>query len=178
MVHVHVRGIKNICQIYYSFKNLQLFFKYLINVFSNPQKFIKSLINNFLIYQKFLIQSILFKSSIHIFLIEKNVWNSTENRKKISKSMIVFKSLINTFQIPKDCSNQQIFFKFLMDIFRLDTKDSFQDRHDHFKFITFFQIHKHCVKGVRIRSYFGPHFPAFGLNTERHCPGAGKCGPE
>ena len=81
--------------------------------------------------------------------------------------MIVFKSLINTFQIHKDCSNQQMFFKFLMDIFRLDTKDSFQDRHDHFKSITFFQIHKHCVKGVRI-----------GLNTERHCPGAGKCGPE
>ena len=132
------------------------------------QKFIQSLINNFLIYQKFLIQSILFKSLIHIFLIEKNVWNSTENRKKISKSMIVFKSLINTFQIHKDCSNQQIFFKFLMDIFRLDTKDSFQDCHDHFKFITFFQMHKHCVKSVCIRSYFGPHFPAFGLNTERY----------
>ena len=26
----------------------------------------------------------------------------------------------------------------------------------------------HCVKSVRIRSYSGPHFPAFGLNTERH----------
>ena len=25
---------------------------------------------------------------------------------------------------------------------------------------------KHCVKSVRIRSYSGPHFPAFGLNTE------------
>ena len=25
----------------------------------------------------------------------------------------------------------------------------------------------HCVKSVRIRSYSGPHFPAFGLNTER-----------
>ena len=24
----------------------------------------------------------------------------------------------------------------------------------------------HCVKSVRIRSYFGPHFPAFGLNTD------------
>ena len=24
----------------------------------------------------------------------------------------------------------------------------------------------HCVKNVRIRSYSGPHFPAFGLNTE------------
>ena len=23
----------------------------------------------------------------------------------------------------------------------------------------------HCVKGVRIRSFSGPHFPAFGLNT-------------
>ena len=27
---------------------------------------------------------------------------------------------------------------------------------------------KHCVKSVRIRSYFGPYFPAFGLNTERY----------
>ena len=25
----------------------------------------------------------------------------------------------------------------------------------------------HCVKSVRIRSYFGPYFPAFELNTER-----------
>ena len=34
----------------------------------------------------------------------------------------------------------------------------------------------HCVKSVRIRSYYGPHFPAFGVNTES--PNAGKCGPE
>ena len=26
----------------------------------------------------------------------------------------------------------------------------------------------HGVKRVRIRSYSGPHFPAFGLNTERY----------
>ena len=26
----------------------------------------------------------------------------------------------------------------------------------------------YCVKSVRIRSYSGPHFPAFGLNTERY----------
>ena len=26
----------------------------------------------------------------------------------------------------------------------------------------------HCVRGVRIRSYSGPYFPAFGLNTERY----------
>ena len=32
----------------------------------------------------------------------------------------------------------------------------------------------HCVKSVRIWSYSGPHFPAFGLNTERYCPNAGK----
>ena len=24
----------------------------------------------------------------------------------------------------------------------------------------------HCVKSGRVRSYSGPHFPAFGLNTE------------
>ena len=26
----------------------------------------------------------------------------------------------------------------------------------------------HCVKSVRIRSYFGPYFPAFGLYSERY----------
>ena len=26
----------------------------------------------------------------------------------------------------------------------------------------------HCVKGVRIWSFSGPHFPIFGLNTERY----------
>ena len=26
----------------------------------------------------------------------------------------------------------------------------------------------HYVKSVRIRSYSGPHFPSFGLNTERY----------
>ena len=26
----------------------------------------------------------------------------------------------------------------------------------------------HCVKSIRIRSYSGPHFPAFGLNAERY----------
>ena len=29
-------------------------------------------------------------------------------------------------------------------------------------------LYSHCVKSDRIRSYFGPHFPAFGLNTERY----------
>ena len=28
--------------------------------------------------------------------------------------------------------------------------------------------HTHCVKRVRIRSYSGPHSPAFGLTTERY----------
>ena len=26
----------------------------------------------------------------------------------------------------------------------------------------------HCIKSVRIRSYSGPYFSVFGLNTERH----------
>ena len=26
----------------------------------------------------------------------------------------------------------------------------------------------HCVKGVRIRRFSGPYFPAFGLNTDRY----------
>ena len=31
-----------------------------------------------------------------------------------------------------------------------------------------FVVKAHCVKSVRIRSFSGPHFPAFGLNTERY----------
>ena len=29
-------------------------------------------------------------------------------------------------------------------------------------------INHHCVKSVRIRSFFGPYFHAFGLNTEKY----------
>ena len=40
----------------------------------------------------------------------------------------------------------------------------------------------HCVESVCNRSYSGPSFPAFGLNTERYLsvfsPKAGKFGPE
>ena len=42
----------------------------------------------------------------------------------------------------------------------------------------------HRVKSVRIRSYSGPHFPAFVLDTERYgvspvfSLNAGKCEPE
>ena len=39
----------------------------------------------------------------------------------------------------------------------------------------------HCVKSVRIRSFPGPNFPAFGLNTPYlsvFSPNAGKYGPE
>ena len=53
------------------------------------------------------------------------------------------------------------------------------------------RMQKHLLqalhKSVRIRSSSGPHFPVFGLNTERYgvtenlsvfSPNAGKCGPE
>ena len=33
---------------------------------------------------------------------------------------------------------------------------------------TSFQSRDHCLKSVRIRGYSGPHFPAFGLNTDRY----------
>ena len=26
----------------------------------------------------------------------------------------------------------------------------------------------HCVKSIRIRSYAGPHFPAFGVNNSKY----------
>ena len=44
-----------------------------------------------------------------------------------------------------------------------------------FTFFSFFSQEKNlcfcnCVKSVHIRSFSGPQFPAFGLNTERHSP--------
>ena len=30
------------------------------------------------------------------------------------------------------------------------------------------KLRSHCVKSYRIRSFFGPHFSAFGLNKERY----------
>ena len=41
----------------------------------------------------------------------------------------------------------------------------------------------HCMKSVRIRSFSGPYFPAFGLNTDRYSvslriQNVGKCGPK
>ena len=50
------------------------------------------------------------------------------------------------------------------------------------------RFYKHCVKSVRIRSFSGPYFSAFGPNTERYSvstpylsifsPNVGKYGPE
>ena len=39
---------------------------------------------------------------------------------------------------------------------------SFLFQHSHIVYTNYLQ----CVKSVRIRSYSGPYFPAFGLNTE------------
>ena len=36
----------------------------------------------------------------------------------------------------------------------------------HFPCLHFWALH--CVKSVRIRSYSGPYFPTFGVNTERY----------
>ena len=44
-----------------------------------------------------------------------------------------------------------------------------------------FRHHKnHCMKSVQIRSFSGPYFPVFGLNTETYgvSPNTGKYGPE
>ena len=38
----------------------------------------------------------------------------------------------------------------------------------HSNYIKTKQIVSHCVKSVQIRSFSGPYFPAFGLNTERY----------
>ena len=36
-----------------------------------------------------------------------------------------------------------------------------------FTYLLVHMVTNHCVKSVRIWSYSGPYFPAFGLNTER-----------
>ena len=44
---------------------------------------------------------------------------------------------------------------------------------------TFNQLPSHCVKSIRIRSYSGLHFPAFGLNNSEYghflCNVGGVC---
>ena len=40
----------------------------------------------------------------------------------------------------------------------------------------FFKKRTHCVKRVCIRSYSGPYFPTFGLNTEIHLRSQSECG--
>ena len=55
-------------------------------------------------------------------------------------------------------------------------------------FVFFFKKKLHCLESACIRSYSGPHFPAFGLNRERYwrdtlylsvfSPNAGIHGPE
>ena len=37
-----------------------------------------------------------------------------------------------------------------------------------FIFISINTNHIHCGKGIRIQSFSGPHFPPFGLNTEKY----------
>ena len=50
--------------------------------------------------------------------------------------------------------------------------------------MTLCSVGKHCMKSVCIRSFSGPYFSVFGLNTERYGvilriqPNAGKYGPE
>ena len=43
-------------------------------------------------------------------------------------------------------------------------------------FCGMFKRQKHCVKSVRIRSYSGPHFPAFSHIRTEFSPNLGKCG--
>ena len=52
----------------------------------------------------------------------------------------------------------------------------------HSNYIKTKQIVSHCVKSVQIRSFSGPYFPAFGMNTEKYSEilsqNAGKYGQE
>ena len=41
-------------------------------------------------------------------------------------------------------------------------------KHVHFHSVFHVLFIHHCIKSVRIRSYSGPYFPAFGLTTERY----------
>ena len=67
----------------------------------------------------------------------------------------------------------------------LDPENAFTSpKLEHFEWYSNSKIDSHCVKSVRIRSFSGPYFPVFGLNTERYevplhiQSKAGKYGPE
>ena len=44
----------------------------------------------------------------------------------------------------------------------------FRDTENEHRIVVVFFSNKHFVKSARIKSYSGPHFPAFGVNTERY----------
>ena len=52
--------------------------------------------------------------------------------------------------------------------FNSSTSESGSGENDMMTLVKDFKMSTNCVKSVRIRSFPGPYFPAFGLNTERY----------
>ena len=67
------------------------------------------------------------------------------------------------FRAPLDIATGSLFTYIGIDIIF----DKFKDYFSPYLTACSVRYGEHNVKNVRIRSYSGPHFPTFGLNTER-----------
>ena len=73
--------------------------------------------------------------------------------------MVLWKTLFSAFS---QCSPlRTVFFKEQHSVTASVFLEGLQGNH-------FYIGYPHCVKSVQIRSFSGPYFPAFGLNTERY----------
>ena len=133
-------------------------------------KFILSEVNFFKIYVfYFNVQYIKYTFRIYILLhIKKHYFIHfcclfLKSSKAFSVSLMLRVDLAESYKNDQQGVMQDVYF-----------------RNQCFSTFTACYFAKYCVKSICIRSYSGPHFPAFRLNTPYlsvFSPNAGKCGP-
>ena len=102
--------------------------------------------------------------------------NQDDNSRVLSKSVSQYSLSLIFGQY--NCGNKYYISFFIIKLLSLKFYDYFTQQQKYFsqmmdnmrKNTNFFTNFRtcHCMKSVRIRSYSGPHFPAFGLNTKRY----------
>ena len=74
-------------------------------------------------------------------------------------------SFLNWYVVFRDISDTAVTIFTMTEAMLMKLQVSFKN---YLEFSVENEAKRHCVKSVRIRSYSGPHFPAFGLNTKRY----------
>ena len=78
--------------------------------------------------------------------------------------LVFFKRKLTVFAVKDNIYMKNIIKKARNDTTDNNNKNIFTRNRE----MKMFLSQLHCVKSVRIWSYSGPHFPVFGLNTERY----------